>query len=126
MCLKGFRSLYSSARLKGEIIVTDDRGSNIVTVAAEYEIPELWEREEAKKSWAIYTDADEFRSYLINKGILSDRKNPVVYRFPRNISKKIEILLPEEWNEEDEEAELNKVIDPAFEFIRESLLQKDL
>ncbi len=119
MCLKGFRSLYSSARLKGEIIVTDDRGSNIVTVAAEYEIPELWEREEAKKSWAIYTDADEFRSYLSNKGILSDRKNPVVYRFPRNISKKIEILLPEEWNEEDEEAELNKVIDPAFEFIRE-------
>jgi len=111
---------YPSIRQKSEVIILDNREKNVVIVAEEYEIPALWERKETKKKWIMYTYAGEFKKYLNSSNIFADRKTPLAVIFPRYIIKKIEMILPEKWDLKTEET---TVLDPAFEFKKETQLQ---
>ncbi len=111
---------YPSIRQKSEVIILDDREKNVVIVAEDYEIPDLWKRREAKKLWIMYTYVDEFITYLNNKNIFADRKTPVSNIFPRYITKKIEMILHDKW---DFKTESIAVTDPTFEFKKETQLQ---
>lgn len=118
--VNGMKINYPLIRQKSELIVLDDREKNVIIVAEDYEIPDLWKRREAKKLWIMYTYVDEFITYLNNKNIFADRKTPVSHIFPRYITKKIEMILPDKW---DFKTESIAVTDPTFEFKKETQLQ---
>ena len=118
--LNTMKKNYPNIRQKSELIVLDDREKNIIIVAEEYEIPDLWERKETKKRWDMYTYADELIAYVNNKNIFADRKTPVVVAFPRYITKKIEMILPDKW---EFLPKSTTITDSTFEFKKETELK---
>lgn len=123
-CLKYFKENFPSAVASKEVQISDDRENNVMVVTEEYEFSDLWKRNQQDGAHLLKVYADEFRFYLSTQGIFPDRKSPIVNSHPRNITKKIELILPDVLWKLPSKKQTIKSDD--FEFIKEEDLNNKI
>jgi transglutaminase-like putative cysteine protease len=106
---------YADISVAKDFEYTDDEEANIITSSERYLIKDFWKIKGDNKS------ADIFASYLamcLRKPETRVRTMPLAITHPRNISQTIKIRLPEEWDVEDSDIEIES---DAFIYKRSKL-----
>lgn len=112
--LNYFQALYPELHENREIEIIDDRKKNHIKIIESYSIPNIWKRNETKKSWFITLFQKDLYNYLDDKDISSSRMMPLSIGFPRHLSKRIEVHLPQKkWQLSPSFFEVS---DSAFDF----------
>jgi hypothetical protein len=108
-----YSNLYDSVTLESHLAFYDDDEINELIVEESYRVPGIWvEEKQGSEKFQFNARANILRNNItFISG--SNRKAPVVLKYPFNLEYDIRIDLPEQWNIKAEVAEVN---DSTFKF----------
>lgn len=104
--VKYYTNLYSGLSIKEPIDIKDNEAENIITVTEEYEIDNIWTKDEkdAEKR-LVYFYGDLINDQVIS--VKNYRNAPLSLKFPSTIEQEVKVILPKAWNLESENVNID-------------------
>ncbi len=104
--LNFYNKYYSKIEAITEAVITDIHDDDKITVEEKYRIPAIWEEISDNGSYEAIFYTYSIKPHLRTPKVIN-RNSPFEFTYPLNIEQNITVLLPEEWNLEDEDFQLN-------------------
>ena len=118
-----FQKIYPELKENNELKITDKRDKTEITIIESYEIPNIWIRDEAKKSHFVDFAFNEIANELDVTDISPSRKMPLGASFPQHISKKIHVHFPS--SNTDSKSGFTEISDSAFKVTQSEVYKND-
>jgi len=111
--LNYYMNYYKTISSADDVVISDDKVKNQISVVEKYTIPGFWSKNEEKQRNNAYFYGNAITSY-ISKPKEVKRNSPFKFSHPVNVKQRLKILLPaKSWDLQNEEKEVST---PFFSF----------